>query len=312
MPPTAQNALNKPWYDDDMTQTYVEAYAHAETVLRTQGEEDPVAAARFLVGGLFGLSKSELILRAAEPLDMQTQELLEKALQRRAGGEPLQYILGHAPFRYLNLIVCPGVLIPRPETELLVDIVKDFLTSLSPCRAKVLDIGTGSGCIALSLISEYSDVSVIATDLSDDALHVAQQNAECLGFAGSKRLRIQKDDLAKSLVADDAMHQQFDVIVSNPPYIPTGLLADLPTEISSYEPLQALDGGADGLNHFRQIAEQAAVLLKPGGLLACELHESTLIKAKHLLKQADVWQDTFCHNDLNDCPRFVTASLKII
>ena len=329
--------------------SYRDAYLLARETLCEQGEADPAVAARVLVCGLFDISASELFLRADEQLDeghdaefdeghdaepdegqktqdeelddgqktQRTKRLLE-ALRRRAQGEPLQYITGRAPFRHLELTVGPGAFIPRPETETLIDIVKEYLRDLRlfsvvhPAQAEqknpfILDVGTGSGCIALALFEECPDVEIIATDISENALEVARQNARRLGFSAAKRLRFLCDDVASSLLVKREMFHRFDVVVSNPPYIPSAELQELPNEITQYEPLQALDGGADGLEFFRRIVEQAAVLLKPGGLLVCELHETTLAQAACILEQAAVWRSIGCHYDLNGCPRFITA-----
>ena len=340
-----------------------EAFAYAEKSLHEQGEENPVAAARFLVGGILGLSPSESVLHSEDLFDEEQAARLDDALRRRALDEPLQYIIGTAAFRYLELSVRPGVLIPRPETELLVDLVKDYLSKWQSCfvprltrdpkplrtgsatqlaavqlkqtpltnlsgeasRSKspsvtkydcqgsvcrILDVGTGSGAIALALLSECEDIEVFATDISEVALEIACENARRLGMSEETGFRLRHDDLAASLVCGETNHHSFDVVVSNPPYIPSAELQKLPKEIAKYEPAIALDGGADGLDAFRRIAEQAAELLKPGGLLACELHETTLDSATQLLEQQAVWQDVRCHEDLAGCPRFITAFRK--
>ena len=312
--------------------TYGDAYAFAEEVLRTQGEDNPVAAARFLLCGLFNMSVSEFVLYADKPLGKSSAKSFSKplatqavtrlydALQRRANGEPLQYIIGLAPFRHVELMVRPGVFIPRPETEMLVDIVKTYLHELQLCAVlpksvRVLDIGTGTGCIALALFDECLGIEITATDNSDDALEIAQENAARLGFAeqtplnvaGKPRLHFLHDDVATSLVQNQKMRHYFDVVVSNPPYIPSSELHKLPNEIAKYEPSQALDGGVDGLDYFRRITKQAAVLLKPGGLLVCELYETQLDEAARIVKQGAAWSDIICHTDLAGRPRFISA-----
>ncbi|MCL1890895.1 MAG: peptide chain release factor N(5)-glutamine methyltransferase [Coriobacteriia bacterium] len=302
-----------------------EVLRQAEKILDMQGEENPASAASFLVSGLLGLSPSDLVLRANEAPAEAELTVLGEALQRRALGEPLQYIVGKAPFRFLELAVRSGVLIPRPETELLVDFVLEHLEANDVHPARVLDIGTGSGAIALALVSENAAVEVVATDMSEQALLVAQENAACLPKPLQSRISIIHDDLATSFVANAKQQGSFDIVVSNPPYIPSAAYQKLPIEIANYEPQEALEGGADGLDVFRRLAKQAACLLKPGGLLACELDETNVEAAARLLKQEElaqdpttqtkttqesVWQNVACHVDLAGRLRFVTAQLS--
>ena len=193
-------------------------------------------------------------------------------------GEPLQYVTGEMPFRHIVLKCAPGVLIPRPETEVLVDCVLDYLDALvlgEGDTASVLEVGTGTGCIALSLAGERPFVRVSATDVSPDAVALAGRNRDALGLDGPVELFL--TDLADGVPgAEDAA---FDVLVSNPPYIPSALVEELPAEVGGFEPRLALDGGPDGLDVFRRIVALAGTALKPGGLLACELHEECLEQA---------------------------------
>jgi release factor glutamine methyltransferase len=176
-----------------------------------------------------------------------------------------------------------------------------------PLRPKrVLDLCTGTGCIALSLLHECSDVQVVATDIDTAAIESIRENASELGLDGEERLVIFQDDLACSLLADKTNWGTFDVVVSNPPYIPTAELEKLPNEIAHYEPRKALDGGKDGLDVFRRIVEQARLLLVPNGLLACELHEETLGQAQGICEEAG-FSDILVHPDLTGRPRIITA-----
>jgi release factor glutamine methyltransferase len=262
---------------------------------------------------------------------------VREGIKRRLAGEPLQYITGKAPFRRLEFIVRAPALIPRPETEVLVDVVLRELDALGACGAggafgersaggmdsadnagtatrgtvtdiKIIDIGTGSGCIALSLLYEArgARLKIIATDLKAEAVTLTTENAEALGLFDPLHLNILQDDLATSLLSDAANHNSFDIVVSNPPYIPTEELNKLLNEITQYESPEALDGGADGLNTFRRIVEQAKTLLKPGGLLACELHEATLETAKAHC-EAEGFERVTVHNDLTGRPRIISA-----
>jgi release factor glutamine methyltransferase len=296
--------------------------------LAKAGEENPRLAAQWLLSAATGLERIELYTDYDRPLTSGERQSLREGIKRRVQGEPLQYIRGKAPFRRLELKVRPGVLIPRPETETLVDLVLDWLraegeTPTPPvtlhegaCEAsrgepdgkRILDLGTGTGAIALSLLAECPGVFVLATDIDPAAVDLASDNAYELKLDGQGHLHILQDDLAASLIADPAAAGSFDVVVSNPPYIPTAELQKLSKEVAQYESTQALDGGADGLALFRRIVDEAGVLLKPGGLLACELYETTLERARAYCALQGFTNATI-HEDLTGRPRFITAHL---
>jgi release factor glutamine methyltransferase len=293
-----------------------------------KGVENPRLEAQWIVAAATGLSRIELYINYDQPLDQTQLATVREGIKRRLAGEPLQYITGKAPFRRLEFIVRSPVLIPRPETEVLVDVVLRELDALGACGVdsadsadnagtatcgtatdiKIIDIGTGSGCIALSLLHEArgARLKVTATDLKAEAVTLATENAEALGLSAPLHLNILQDDLATSLLSDATNHNSFDIIVSNPPYIPTEELDKLSNEIAQYESPEALDGGADGLNTFRRIVEQAKTLLKPGGLLACELHETMLGAAKAHC-EAEGFERVTVHNDLTGRPRIISA-----
>jgi release factor glutamine methyltransferase len=290
-------------------QTVQEALEWTRERLETRGVENPRLASRWLLEAATGLSRSGLDVACDQVLTDEQRAALAEGIERHIADEPLQYILGKAPFRYLELKARHGVLIPRPETEGLVDVViAELRTRQAEPRqaARVLDLCTGTGCIALSLLHECSDVRVVATDIDPAAVDLARENARELGLDGEERLTILADNLAGSLFADATNRGTFDVVVSNPPYIPTSELDKLPFEIANYESRQALDGGADGLEVFRRIVEQAALLLKPDGLLACELHETTLKEARGICETAG-FSDIRTYPDLAGRPRVITA-----
>ena len=304
--------------------------------LESKGVDNPRLTAQRLVGAAAGCTRLELYTNFERPLSREQLATLRDGIKRRVAGEPLQYILGKAPFRRLELVARQHVLIPRPETEVLVDVVISALGDAGVLAgAHILDLGTGTGCIALSLLQECPEVKVVATDIDPQAVVLARENAEALGYcvagidgaddsadgAGNSadaaddsadragRLMILEDDLASSLIANPLMLRSFDAIVSNPPYIPTDELANLPIEIAEYESLGALDGGAEGLDVFCRIVEQAKLLLKPYGLLACELYETKLDDAReHCLREGLV--DVLIHRDLADRPRIITAHTR--
>jgi release factor glutamine methyltransferase len=282
--------------------------------LEAKGVENPRLSAQWLLTGATGLSRLELYTNYDMPLANEQLATLRAGIRRRIVGEPLQYILGRAPFRHLELRVRPGVLIPRPETEVLVDCVLEELRAVIPSRSRktrVLDLCTGTGCIALALLYECSDVWVTATDVDPTAVELAQENAHELGLDTGGKLTILKDDLATSLLADKAYHAVFDVVVSNPPYIPTAELDKLPIEIANYEPRRALDGGGDGLAVFRRIVEEMTPLIRPGGLLACELHEATLEEAARICREHGYADVAICP-DLTGRSRFITARRPVL
>jgi release factor glutamine methyltransferase len=289
--------------------TIREALEWAGECLETQSVENPRLASQWLLAAATGLARSELSVVYDQVLTAAQRTALAEDIERHVAGEPLQYILGKAPFRYLEFKVRPGVLIPRPETEGLVDtVIAELRTRQAGTErvVRVLDLCTGTGCIAFSLLYECPDVRVVATDIDPAAIELARENGRDLSLDGEERLVILADDLAASLLVDPANRGTFDVLVSNPPYIPTSELSKLPLEITNYEPRGALDGGEDGLGIFRRIVEQAALLLKPGGLFACELHEKTLEEAKAICETAG-FSDARIHPDLTARPRVITA-----
>ncbi|MCL2631806.1 MAG: peptide chain release factor N(5)-glutamine methyltransferase [Coriobacteriia bacterium] len=273
-----------------------------EQRLRQNQEENPRLSAQWLLAHATGLERIELYMNFDQPLTDDQRVVLREAITRRLQHEPLQYIVGHAAFRYLQMMVRPGVLIPRVETELLVDLAK----ASSPKR--VLDVGTGTGAIALALLHELPECFVVATDISEDAIRLAMENAERLGVAVLSRLEVIQDDLATSLLDRADMPGSFDVVVSNPPYIPSVELESLPDEVKRYEPRSALDGGVDGLDLFKRLLDQATQLLKPGGKLLVELHENRVSEAAQLAKAAG-YKSVSTHTDLAGRARFLFAEL---
>jgi release factor glutamine methyltransferase len=218
--------------------------------------------ARHLVAGVLGLTPTTLHTRADEVLDAAGRRALGEGLERRLAGEPLAYVLGAADFRDLSLRVDGRVLVPRPETETLVDAV----TAL-PLRAsdRVLEVGVGSGAVALSLLHEGRFDRILGTDVSEAALGVARANATALGLASRLELR-QGETYAP--IADG---ERFALIVSNPPYIADGERAALPREVRDHEPAVALYAGPDGLDVIRALVDGAGDVLSVRGWLAMEI-----------------------------------------
>ncbi len=227
-----------------------------------QDVDAPRLTAELLLGSILKLARVQLYMDLERPLSKDELASYKALIQRRLAGEPTQYLLGQKEFYGRPFAVDSRVLIPRSETELLVEAVLRALPKDQPAR--VLDLCTGSGCIAISIAAEREQASVWASDVSADALAVAKANAEALGV--DSRVTFFQGDLFAPIPPGAT----FDVIVSNPPYIATGELAGLQREVQK-EPKLALDGGADGLVLLGKIVEQATARLKPGGLLALEL-----------------------------------------
>jgi release factor glutamine methyltransferase len=232
-------------------------------------------------------------LDRGRPIAEAVRERLMLAAERRARGWPQAYAAGRANFRGHWLTVDQRVLIPRPETEGLVDLV---LGALQPAQT-VADIGTGSGAIAIALALESSVVGVIATDVSADALNVALENAQALG--AKERISFRKGDLLAPLLDDTV-----DVIVSNPPYVASGEWEALEPGVKDYEPRLALDGGEGGLDAIRRLVTQARHSLNAGGLIALEVDSARAQESLALVSTAG-FERVEVRNDLFGRPRYV-------
>ena len=273
--------------------------------LAEKGDEHPRRSAEWLLSAATGLSRVELYAFFDRPLSPAERASLRESVRRRAAGEPLQYVTGEVAFRHVVLKVVPGVLIPRPETEALVDAVLSAVDAAIAEKgsAMVVDLCTGSGCVALAVASERPAARVTATDLSPLAVTVAAENAARLGM--SDRIDVREGDLFAPL--DEAMRARIDVIVANPPYVPSADLADLPFEVAGFEPHLALDGGPDGLAVFRRIAMEARRWLVPGGFLGVELDER---RVRTAAEEALEWyEDVRVVSDLAGRDRIVTMRL---
>lgn len=233
---------------------------------RGLGSEDARVEAEVLLRHAAGLSRVELFVRPEASLSGDAAAAYAALVAQRAAGRPTAYVVGHREFFGLDLAVDERVLIPRPETERLVEVVRDALAGRP--APLVVEIGTGSGAVAIALARELPHAQIVATDASDEALAVARLNAVRHGVA--HRITWALGDVFAPL-AGTVRPGRVDAIVSNPPYIPTADLADLPREIREHEPREALDGGPDGLAVHRRIIAGAARYLRPGGLIALEV-----------------------------------------
>ena len=263
----------------ERTWTVADAMSWTVDYLTRKEIESPRRSAEWLLSAATGLSRIELYAHHDRPLTPEERAAFRQGIERRAAGEPLQYVTGEMPFRHLVLQVRPGVFIPRPETEVLVDAVLEYLDRCGAGEPVVVDLCTGSGAVAVSTAYERAGARVYATEIVPEAAEIARLNAERAGVA--ERVTVGVGDLFAPLPPELRGH--VDVVVSNPPYIPTADLADLPAEVASREPRIALDGGVDGLDTVRRIVAGAGEWLRPGGLLAMETDTTRVKDAAELM-----------------------------
>ncbi len=233
--------------------------------LAQAGCATPMLDAELFLMEVLRWSREDLYRSPEATLDASEAQRFEALVARRACGEPVGYLIGRREFWSLEFTVTPDVLIPRPETEHLVETVVDFLAS-RPGPQRILDLGTGSGAIAVSVARECAGAEVWATDVSAAALAVARENARRHGV--DRRMRWLEGDLFTPL---RGLSESFDALVSNPPYIPSREMARLPRDVGEWEPALALDGGTDGMDFYRRIVRDGTSLLREGGLLALEV-----------------------------------------
>lgn len=374
--------------------------------LRDKGDERPRLSAEWLLSGVTGLSRTGIYMSFDKPMSPEELARMHSAVVRRAKGEPLQYIIGETDFRTITVACAPGVLIPRPETELLVEETLKYIDAdvlgAAACRprsrvelpwnaeiqaareaelataaaqsedrlverelteediaaleedaeleagdsgdsgdevglqtavprdgegalgatsangvntsddddsasqvARVLEVGCGTGCISLSIAAERPEhTCCVAIDIEPRAVDLSIRNRDALGIAPDV-VDVRLGNLVSPLNRETEWGT-FDVLVSNPPYIPTSVMGNLPHEVADYEPALALDGGEDGLDIFRRLVNAAPHMLKPGGLLACELYEGHLDQAASLCRAAGM-REVRVVNDLTNRPRIILA-----
>lgn len=239
--------------------------AEARERLTRTGVPNAGQEAVWLLCRVLDCSLASFLAHPEAPLTEVEQEQAECLIRRRESGEPIQYILGSAPFRGLEFEVGPGVLVPRPETELLVDLA---LSLLPENGFRFLDWGTGSGCIAASLLAERPQAYGLLAEKNPLSLACAWRNLRRHGLLGRGLL------LHSRMPKDLPVASECDLVVSNPPYIPTGAIPELMREVRDFEPRMALDGGADGMDFYRALFENSPRWLKPGGLLLMEMGDA--------------------------------------
>ncbi len=274
----------------------------ARGFLAAAGIESPAAEADLIARHVLGFSRVELTLAADRGLPPDRKRRLSRLLHRRRRRVPLQYLLGEVDFWGLSLRVTPRVLIPRPETEGLVERVLSFLGP-DP-DGVVMDVGTGSGAIALALAASRPRVTLWASDVSAAAIRVARGNARRLGLAA--RIRFAVGDLAEPFVGEEP-EESLRVLVSNPPYVSTRDRRRLPPEVADYEPALALFSGDDGLGVIRRLVPAAARCLPAGALLALEIGDDQGDRVRRLIEASSGWRDVRIDRDLAGRTRYALA-----
>lgn len=297
-----QNQIETEW-------TIIKILQWTTSYFKTNGIDSPRATAEILLAHTLGLKRIDLYLRHDQPLNISERNLFKSLIRRRINNEPVAYILGSKEFWSIDLAVSKDVLIPRPETECLVEEVLSALsTDKVSAPKKILELGTGSGAIILAIASQRPDYyyHYYASDISINALSVALKNAKHLGldkkiifFCGSWFLPVkEKNNL-------------FDIIISNPPYIRRGDIKTLQPEINRFEPIAALDGGEDGLSCITHIVKYAHEFLNEGGKLLLEIGHDQKKAVDEIIKETGRYEQSYFRKDYSGFDRVVWVKKSI-
>jgi len=283
-----------------MTVSIATVLLEASQVLRKAGVPEARREAGSLLSHVIQRDRTFLISHAEDLLNERDFESFREVVKRRASGEPLQYISGRQDFYGREFLVSPAVLIPRPETELLVESALSVMNDDS----RLCDVGTGSGCIAITLLCERPNARATALDISEPALKIARQNAEGLGV--SDRLEFVRSDCFESLTEDD---EAFDMIVSNPPYVSADVIPGLQPEVKDHEPMVALSPGTDGLSIIRRLLAEAPRFLRKDGFMLLEIGYDQGEAIRELV-DVQTWELIDIKPDLQGIPRIVLFQKK--
>lgn len=281
-----------------MSETLVSLWTDVRRRLEAAGVDSPVLDARLLLEAGAGVARLDIVTDPRRPVSAEQVAAVETLTRRRVAREPIGHILGRKGFWTLDFTVNADVLTPRPETELLVEVAMETLPRGWPSR--VLDLGVGSGAILLAVLSERPEATGIGVDASEAALEIARANAAKHGM--SERVTLQHGDWARGIEGG------FDLVLSNPPYIPTAEIDGLEPEVSRYEPRLALDGGADGLDAYRSIIYALPGLLVPGGAFALEVGRGQAEPVQALAEAAGLTTTT-PRVDIAGIPRVVAGKV---
>lgn len=285
--------------------TVIEGIQKSTEFLAKKGVEPPRLHAELLLSYVLRMPRMKLYLdfeRALSPTEVNN---LRELVRRRGLREPLQHIVGSASFCGLEIAVNRNALIPRPETELLAEEGWTFLNSqhaASSGPTNALDLGTGTGCIAIAIAAKCPEVKIVAIEISPEALALAKQNAERHDI-GARIEFLEGDGFTGTQTPS-----RFDLIISNPPYVPTAEIESLEPEVRDHDPRAALDGGVDGLDHIRRIAIDAHSLLKPDGRLMIEFGDGQSESVRNIFERQN-WIVEAIKQDYNQRPRFLIAKI---
>ncbi len=279
------------------------ALRDAMTRMRSAGVPSHALAAELLLMHVMGRDRAWLYAHPEAPLDADEARRYFELVTQRAAGTPTQYLTGKQEFWGLEFEVTPAVLIPRPETEHVVEVAVERLgKELANASLRIADVGTGSGCIAVALAHEFPRAEIFATDISADALAVAARNVARHNLAG--RVHFIECNLLRAFANE---HGTFDLIVSNPPYVARDEEVQLQREVREHEPHGALFCGATGTEIYAPLVNQAAGLLKPGGFLVLEIGYGALDRVRPLFSDSSAWTEIHVANDLAGIPRVISA-----
>ncbi len=285
-----------------MTLNLVQAWKGARARLEEAGVPGPVIDARLLVEAAADATRVDIVTDPYRALTPEQEAKLEDFIARRVRREPVSHILGRKGFWKIMLQVTPDVLTPRPDTETVVEFALRGFPEHAPWT--ILDLGVGSGAILLAILAERPAARGLGIDISEEALAVARDNAAALGLAG--RLALLRSDWTAGLEANS-----FDLVVSNPPYIATEVIETLDPEVRDHEPRLALEGGVDGLDHYRLLAPEILRVLKPGGRFAVEIGYDQKTAVEALFREAGaVFVETI--RDLGDRDRVVVGEKRAL
>lgn len=288
--------------------TIAEAIAEGANRLRASCISEERRTAGILLCHTLGIDRTQLLTRSSQQVDEPRYQAFLSSIERRAAGEPLQYITGHQEFYGLDFIVTPDVLIPRPETEFLIERIIDLArANQTEAAPAIVDVGTGSGCIAVALAAHIPRARVIAIDISSAALDVARANAQRHNV--QNRIEFIEGDLLEPLGkyarGSEGLEEAINFIASNPPYVEEGKPEIIQREVRDWEPALALYGGADGLNCYRRLLADGTRYLKRGGCLVCEIGYTQLDAIRSMI-DVTRWDLVDVIHDLQGIPRTLT------
>ena len=285
--------------------TLMEVVRLSTGYLESHGSGSPRLDAELLAATALRIRRLDIYLQFDRPLEEEQLTAIRELVRRRGDGEPVAHITGEREFHGRQFTVSPDVLIPRPETETLVELVLQRAADRGGDGLRIADVGTGSGCIAITLAAELPGAAVAGTDVSDAALAVAQVNVR-------RHQLTDRVELVGGSWCGPLLGQEFDIVVSNPPYIPTAEIDGLARDVREHEPAMALDGGADGLDAYRSLLPSIATVLAPNGWAAVEIDIRAAAAVESLGREA-FGQGTraVVHNDLTGRPRVVSFERSV-